>query len=182
LQGYPTREGTSFPRFRELPAMQALSIDLTDAASTERAGAAIARELLPGIIVTLSGDLGAGKTTLARGILRGLGWQGPVKSPTFTLVEHYPFSSLYLYHFDFYRFDNAVDDATEWDDAGVADAFRNDTVCLVEWPERVAAWLPKADIALALALDEASGGRRLTATAATERGERCLSALAALRG
>ena len=85
------------------------------------------------MVVTLSGDLGAGKTTLVRGCLRELGWQGPVKSPTYTLVEHYPFSSLYFYHFDFYRFA----DPSEWDTAGLADCFRDDSVCVVEWPERV---------------------------------------------
>jgi tRNA threonylcarbamoyladenosine biosynthesis protein TsaE len=77
---------------------------LPDADATERAGRALARGLEGGMVVTLSGELGAGKTTLARGVLRGLGWQGPVKSPSYTLVEYYPLSSLYLYHFDFYRF------------------------------------------------------------------------------
>ena len=108
--------------------------------------------------MTLSGDLGTGKTTLARGVLRGLGWTGPVKSPTYGLVEHYPLSNLYLYHFDFYRFD----DGSEWDDSGVAEGFRPDTVCLVEWPERVAARLPEVDLAISLALPEdGSVGRRL---------------------
>lgn len=129
------------------------------------------------MVVTLSGPLGAGKTTLARGVLRGLGWTGPVKSPSYTLVEHYPLSSIYLYHFDFYRFD----DAAEWDDSGVEEGFRPDTVCLVEWPERVANRLPEPDLALALALSkrDATGmGRRLTARATTPAGERCLTALA----
>ena len=156
--------------------MSDLAIDLADGAATERAGAAVARALAPGVVVTLSGDVGAGKTTLARGLLRGLGWTGSVKSPTFTLVEHYPLSNLYLYHFDFYRFDN-VD---EWDDAGVAEAFRDDSVCLVEWPERVAGLLPEADLALRLERDATGMARRLHARATTDAGHRCLSALAAL--
>lgn len=155
--------------------MRSLALTLPDARATERAGFALASGLTPGMIVTLSGELGTGKTTLARGVLRGLGWTGPVKSPSYALVEHYPLSNLYLYHFDFYRFDNV----SEWDDLGVAEGFRPDTVCLVEWPERVVERLPQVDLALALALaDGGMAGRRLSAIATTESGERCLIALA----
>jgi tRNA threonylcarbamoyladenosine biosynthesis protein TsaE len=148
---------------------------LPDAQATGRAGEAVGRALVPGMVVTLSGDLGAGKTTFARGVLRGRQWIGPVKSPSYALVEHYPLSNLYLYHFDFYRFDNPSD----WDDAGFAEAFRNDTVCLVEWPERVAERLPLPDLSIALAMrNQGLSGRQLTAIAATEAGERCLTALA----
>jgi tRNA threonylcarbamoyladenosine biosynthesis protein TsaE len=155
------------------------TVHLGDPAATEAAGRRIARRLVPGMVVTLSGELGAGKTTLVRGLLRELGWTGRVKSPTFTLVEHYPLSNLYLYHFDFYRFDDAQGGAADWDGAGVADAFRDDTVCVVEWPERVAALLPSADLAVSLTPDESSGGRRLRARAATAAGEACLTELAA---
>ena len=154
--------------------MRSLALTLPDAGATERAGAALGSALVPGMIVTLSGNLGSGKTTFARGVLRGRGWTGPVKSPSYGLVEHYPLSNLYLYHFDFYRFDNA----SEWDDSGVAEGFRPDTVCLVEWPERVAQRLPVADVAIALALPEDGLGRQLTARATTQPGERCLIALA----
>ena len=115
---------------------------LADAAATESVGAALARALDGGMVVTLHGDLGTGKTTVVRGALRALGWTGPVKSPTYPLVEYYPFSSLYFYHFDFYRFA----DPGEWETAGLADCFRDDAVCLVEWPERVAGLLPPADV------------------------------------
>jgi tRNA threonylcarbamoyladenosine biosynthesis protein TsaE len=153
---------------------RSLALTLPDARATERAGIALASALGPGMIVTLSGDLGTGKTTLARGVLRGLGWTGPVKSPSYQLVEYYPLSNLYLYHFDFYRFE----DASEWDDAGLAEAFRQDTVCLVEWPERVAQRLPEADVAIVLALpDEGAAGRCLRAVATSQAGERCLTAL-----
>jgi tRNA threonylcarbamoyladenosine biosynthesis protein TsaE len=152
---------------------------LADAQATERAGRAIARAIVPGMIITLSGDLGAGKTTLARGILHGLGWTGSVKSPSYALVEHYPFSNLYLYHFDFYRFEHSG----EWDDAGFAEAFRRDSVCLVEWPERVAERLPGIDVAISLALPTGEdAGRRLRAVALKPAGERCLSALDAATG
>jgi tRNA threonylcarbamoyladenosine biosynthesis protein TsaE len=157
------------------PPSTALSLALPDEASTLRAGAALGAALRPGMVVTLAGDLGAGKTTFARGVLRGLGWTGPVKSPTFALVEHYPLSNLYLYHFDFYR----LEDPSEWDDAGMADCFRDDSTCLVEWPERVASRLPRADVAIVLAHPApGSAGRRLDATATTEAGKRCLTALA----
>ena len=126
------------------------------------------------MIVTLSGELGTGKTTLVRGALRALGWQGRVKSPTYTLVEHYPFSSLYFYHFDFYRFA----DPSEWETAGLADAFRRDSVCLIEWPERVGGRLPAPDLALELSYADA-GGRELMLCARTDDGERCLSATVA---
>lgn len=142
-------------------------------AETLALGAAFAGGLAPGMVIYLTGDLGAGKTTFARGVLRGLGYAGKVRSPTFTLVEVYKFSRLYLYHFDFYRFD----DPSEWDDAGFAEAFRGDTVCLVEWPERVAERLPVADVAIRLAMHDGGPGRRLMATAATAAGERCVSAL-----
>jgi tRNA threonylcarbamoyladenosine biosynthesis protein TsaE len=126
------------------------------------------------MVVTLHGDLGAGKTTVVRGALRALGWTGPVKSPTYTLVEHYPFSRLYFYHFDFYRFA----DPSEWETAGLAECFRDDAVCLVEWPERVAGLLPLADVDIALAHSGPGGsGRDLVLSANTEAGERCLDAI-----
>ena len=153
-----------------------ICIDLADAAATERAGAAMARALAGGMVVALHGDLGSGKTTLVRGALRALGWTGPVKSPTYTLVEYYPFSSLYFYHFDFYRFA----DPDEWETAGLADCFRSDSVCLVEWPERVGGLLPPADLDVTLSHAPAdAGGRELTLAASTPAGERCRAAIAA---
>ena len=125
-------------------------------------------------MVTLHGDLGAGKTTVVRGALRALGWTGPVKSPTYTLVEHYLLSRLYFYHFDFYRFA----DPSEWETAGLAEYFRDDAVCLVEWPERVAALLPQADVDIVLAHPESGeSGRELEISTNTEAGERCVDAI-----
>ena len=127
------------------------------------------------MLVTLEGDLGTGKTTLVRGLLRARGIEGAVKSPTYTLVEHYPVSSLYFYHFDFYRFTSP----DEWDSSGMAEYFRDDSVCIVEWPERVGNRLPEPDLALSLAYAVASDGRALVATAHTAAGEQCLKTLAA---
>ena len=155
--------------------MTTRSFHLADAEATAAVGARLAPELRGGMVITLSGDLGAGKTTLVRGVLRGRGWQGPVKSPTYTLVEHYMFSSLYFYHFDFYRFADPV----EWETAGLADCFRPDAVCLIEWPERVADHLPQPDLALTLAhpADARAAGREIVIHARTEDGERCLVAM-----
>jgi tRNA threonylcarbamoyladenosine biosynthesis protein TsaE len=155
--------------------MSIAALYLPDAGATEAAGARLARGLAGGMIVTLSGDLGAGKTTLVRGCLRALGWAGAVKSPSYSLVEHYPLSSLYFYHFDFYRFA----DPGEWETAGLADCFRRDTVCLIEWPERVGGLLPAPDLALTFTFadDVQLSGRNLALAAHTEAGERCLTAM-----
>lgn len=148
------------------------TIDLPDADATLRAGTAVAGELQGGMVVTVAGDLGAGKTTLARGVLRGLGWSGSVKSPTYGLVEHYALSSLYFYHFDFYRFT----DLAEWENAGFAECFRDDSVCLIEWPERVAALLPPVDLAFRLV--PKGEGRQLLVHGNGKAGDRCERALA----
>jgi tRNA threonylcarbamoyladenosine biosynthesis protein TsaE len=154
-----------------------INLHLADPAATAAAGARMAAALAGGMIVTLSGDLGAGKTTLVRGCLRALGWSGPVKSPTYTLVEHYPLSSIYLYHFDFYRFA----DPSEWETAGLADCFRPDAVCLIEWPERVGGLLPPPDLAITLTHPDDAGrpGRDCALDARTEAGNRCLAAMTA---
>jgi tRNA threonylcarbamoyladenosine biosynthesis protein TsaE len=155
--------------------MSKANLHLPDASATEGAGARLATRLRGGMVITLSGDLGAGKTTLVRGCLHALGWAGPVKSPSYTVVEHYELSSLYFYHFDFYRFA----DPSEWETAGLADCFRDDAICVVEWPERVDGLLPQPDLALTLAhpADPAAPGRQLALVAHTEEGERCLTAM-----
>jgi tRNA threonylcarbamoyladenosine biosynthesis protein TsaE len=155
--------------------MSTLTLHLPDAQSTTRAGAALASCLRGGMIVTLHGGLGSGKTTLVRGLLRACGVEGPVKSPTYSLVEHYRITSLYFYHFDFYRFMSP----DEWESAGMSDYFRDDAVCVVEWPERVGDLLPVPDLALSLAY-ASDGGRDLRARSSTGQGERCLTTLRAI--
>jgi tRNA threonylcarbamoyladenosine biosynthesis protein TsaE len=144
---------------------------LADADATARLGAALATCLTPGLVIHLEGDLGAGKTTLVRALLRALGHTGPVKSPTYALVEVYVVSNLYLYHFDFYRFGSPE----EFLDAGLDEYFRQDAVCLVEWPDKAAGFLPAAD--LRLCFQPHAGGRRLLPLAASAKGETCLKSL-----
>ena len=121
-------------------ATENLQIDLPDEAATLALGALVARGLQPGLNIYLSGELGAGKTTFVRGLLRELGFEGRVKSPTYALVELYVISRLNLYHFDFYRFR----DPEEWHEAGFRDLFSASNICLVEWPEKARDLLPTA--------------------------------------
>jgi tRNA threonylcarbamoyladenosine biosynthesis protein TsaE len=102
-------------------------------------GSAIAKRMAHDELVFLEGGLGAGKTTLARGILRGLGFSGHVKSPTYTLVEPYEFALLRVYHFDFYR----IRDAEELEYIGLDDLLGEHAIKLVEWPERAFGRLPR---------------------------------------
>ena len=152
-----------------------LSLSLPDELATIALGRELASLLVPGMVIWLDGDLGAGKTTLARALLRGLGHTGPVKSPTYTLVEVYVVSSIYLYHFDFYRFN----EPEEFADAGLGEYFRENAVCLVEWPEKAAGYVPPADLALVFSFpDEAvDSGRRLELFARSEVGQKCLNEL-----
>jgi tRNA threonylcarbamoyladenosine biosynthesis protein TsaE len=149
------------------------TIPLPDEEATLALGASLAPRLGPGLFIALEGELGAGKTTLVRGILRGLGYAGPVKSPTYTLVEVYEVSRLSLYHFDFYRFH----DPREWTDAGFRDMFSGAGTCLVEWPDRARGLLPPPD--MVIRLDIRDRGRIATLTAGSEAGKRLLSALPA---
>lgn len=146
-------------------------MDLPDENATLALGAALAQVLAPGLIIRLEGDLGAGKTTLVRGLLRALNYQGRVKSPTYTLVEVHEVSGLNLYHFDFYR----LNQPEEYLDAGLDEYFAGNGVCLVEWPEKAGAYLPSADLRVDLGL--AGEGRCARITAGSDRGHQCLARL-----
>ncbi len=122
--------------------------------------------------VALHGDLGAGKTTLVRHLLKALGVQGRVKSPTYAVVEPYELPALTIWHFDFYRFA----DPREWEDAGFRDLFASTGLKLAEWPEKAAAMLPVADVDLHIrTLDDAT--RHVTLTAHTSIGQALLQAV-----
>ena len=152
-----------------------LTLTIPDENATIALGRELAPLLVPGMVVWLDGDLGAGKTTLVRAVLRAFGHAGPVKSPTYTLVEVYVVSSIYLYHFDFYRFN----DPEEFSDAGLDEYFRDDSVCLVEWPGKAAGYVPPADLAFVFHFPEdlRDAGRVVDLRANSERGRACLNAL-----
>ncbi len=131
-----------------------------------------AQPALTNAFITLHGDLGAGKTTLVRHLLRALGVQGRIKSPTYAVVEPHEAPGLNIWHFDFYRFN----DPREWEDAGFRDVFASPGLKLAEWPEKAAALIPAADLAIFIeALDEEA--RRVTLHAHTPLGQQLLQGL-----
>lgn len=139
------------------------------AEATRDLGAALASCLRPHDVVVLTGELGAGKTTLARGLLRALGQAGRIKSPTYSLVELYPLSSLNLYHFDFYRFK----DREEWLSSGFRDYFNPHSACIVEWPERAEGLIAPPDLDVLLEIRDQA--RQATAQARSPAGSSWLS-------
>jgi len=151
-----------------------LDIKLPDPAATERLGRALAAGARAGRVLHLRGDLGAGKTTLVRGLLRALGHPGRVKSPTYTLVEPYELSSLHFYHFDFYRLKNR----SEWEQSGFRDYFDAQALCVVEWPERAGDLLSRPDLEITLRFE--GEGRRARIEAHSDAGEDWLSSLQSL--
>ncbi|MFT3931961.1 MAG: tRNA (adenosine(37)-N6)-threonylcarbamoyltransferase complex ATPase subunit type 1 TsaE [Spongiibacteraceae bacterium] len=155
---------------------KSLRFTLADEAATVALGAAmapIAAEIARsrGLILFLRGDLGAGKTTLTRGLLQTLGVSGAVKSPTYTLVEPYALPDLNAYHFDLYR----LRDPEELEFMGVRDYFQPGSLCIVEWPERGGEFLPNPDVLLNIQTLE--GGRGIEIAAITGVGELLLERL-----
>ncbi len=146
---------------------------LDSEAATINLGRLLAPALDAAGVIFLSGGLGAGKTTLCRGLLRGLGYDGAVKSPTFTLVEPYELERGSVHHFDLYRLAHP----DELDYLGAEDYFAAEALCLIEWPERGAGFLPTPDLELTLTVtSEAS--RQMQLRAQTLKGERAMARLA----
>lgn len=144
-----------------------------DEAAMESLGGRLGAVCERGLVVFLQGNLGMGKTAFSRGVIRALGHEGAVKSPTYTLVEPYELAGLQVFHFDLYRLANPE----ELEFIGIRDYFGDFSVCLVEWPERGLGALPSPD--LVINIEPASSGRRLTYTASTEQGRRTLARMPA---
>jgi tRNA threonylcarbamoyladenosine biosynthesis protein TsaE len=148
---------------------------LTDEAGTAALGASLARALAPGLAIYLHGDLGAGKTTLTRALLHAAGHAGHVKSPTYALAEPYSVviagRQVSVIHFDLYR----MGSPEEFLDAGFRDHFNQNTVCIVEWPEKAESVLPTPDINLSLTVS--GNGREVECEALSDKGFQCLEKL-----
>lgn len=162
-----------------------LTLALPDEQATQALGARLAAlvlsslknreikglETTSGPAIYLRGQLGAGKTELARALLRAVGITGRIKSPSYALLESYKVSSLYFYHIDFYRFS----DSSEWQDAGFRELFRPDSVVLIEWPEKADGQLPAPDLVIDLSYE--GEGRLARIKAETKRGAAWLTTL-----
>ncbi len=148
---------------------------LPDETATLVLGSRLAAQITPGMVIFLKGDLGAGKTTLVRGFLQALGHKGAVKSPTYALVEPYELdiagTPCAVFHFDLYR----LADPEELEYLGGRDYFSSESVCLIEWPEKGAGWLPPAD--LVVSLQPSGAGRQARLLASSPCGEAVLEAL-----
>lgn len=168
-----------------MTVLEQATIRLKDEAATVALGESLGRAAAQGGVVFLQGTLGAGKTTLCRGVLRAFGHQGAVKSPTYTLVEAYEFPSRQIYHFDLYR----LGDPEELEYMGIRDYFSPGNLCLIEWPERGAGFLPAADLEVKVSVVSPADDGQNAVPARTEReaqiiahstaGQRILKALSA---
>jgi tRNA threonylcarbamoyladenosine biosynthesis protein TsaE len=145
-----------------------ISMNLADESATIALAQRLAARLKPGMVIYLHGELGAGKTTLVRGILNALGYTGRVKSPTYTLVEPYHIAGLDLRHFDLYR----LHDEEEWEAAGFRDEFDGHSIFFIEWPEKARALIPQADVKIDFEI--LAQGRNIEIQAGTPTGRECL--------
>ncbi|MBS4078975.1 MULTISPECIES: tRNA (adenosine(37)-N6)-threonylcarbamoyltransferase complex ATPase subunit type 1 TsaE [Pseudomonas] len=152
--------------------MSEVTLYLADEQAMSDFGARIARVTQGHGLIFLEGNLGMGKTTLSRGIIRGLGHVGSVKSPTFTLVEPYEIGDVRAFHFDLYR----LVDPEELEFLGIRDYFEDDALCLIEWPDKGAGFLPKPDLTITISPQDS--GRSLKILSQGSRGEAWCAALA----
>lgn len=148
-----------------------MALLIADEDAMRRFGARLIAACERGGVITLGGDLGVGKTTLVRGALQSRGVDSGVRSPTYTLVEYYPFDDFAVAHFDLYR----LGDPEELEYLGYRDYLDAQTLCLIEWPQRAAGYLHAVDLAIEIDYDPA--GRRLALTATSDWGREVLARL-----
>ncbi|MDP3561924.1 MAG: tRNA (adenosine(37)-N6)-threonylcarbamoyltransferase complex ATPase subunit type 1 TsaE [Legionellaceae bacterium] len=134
----------------------------------------LAAYISPPLILTFSGEIGMGKTTLIRALLRSLGVSSAIKSPTFSLVETYDLDIMQIHHFDLYR----IHDETELDFIGFRDYFNSQAICCIEWPERATGAIENVD--LAFTLSEKGTGRDMLVQGYTAAGNSLLSLIGTL--
>ncbi|BAJ00452.1 tRNA (adenosine(37)-N6)-threonylcarbamoyltransferase complex ATPase subunit type 1 TsaE [Shewanella violacea] len=151
--------------------MASVKVFLDNEQDTVDLGKRLAQIITPPLTLNLSGELGAGKTTLSRGLIQALGHEGAVKSPTYALVEPYELDGIDLYHFDLYR----LSDPEELEYMGIRDYFTDKSVCLVEWPDRGHGLMPVADISVDIKYVGTS--REVEMTSGTNKGQVLLSKL-----
>ncbi len=148
-----------------------ITIELADENATLMLAQRLAARLKPGMVIYLRGNLGAGKTTLVRGVLHALGYGGRVKSPTYALLETYQIAGLDLRHFDLYR----LHSETEWDIAGFRDEFDGNNIFFIEWPEQALGLIPPADLEINFAI--VAQGRSVTMQGNSKTGATCIKQL-----
>lgn len=154
-------------------ALAEASVLLADEAATLALGQKLGQVQHTPAVIFLQGPLGAGKTTLVRGILRGWGYEGRVKSPTYTLVEPYDLGERQIFHFDLYR----LGDPAELEYLGFREFFHPGSLCLIEWPERGEGMLPDPD--LSIELQPVGQGREVSLRAANAVGQAYMDAAVA---
>lgn len=144
---------------------------LKNLSDTAKLAKLVSGSILTNFVISLNGDLGSGKTTLVRGVLKSLGIVDTIKSPTFTLVEPYKINELELYHFDLYRFN----DPEEWFGCGFDEYFVDNSICFIEWAKNADKLIPKIDWEINISVDEET--RLLEIKSKTNRGDACLNQL-----
>ena len=148
------------------------SIYLNNESDTFVLAKKIAQKIIPGMLIYLSGDLGSGKTSFARGLIHELGFVGAVKSPSYSLVEQYCLDLYTINHFDLYRFKSAE----EWYEAGFNEFINEGSVNLIEWPEKGHPYLPISDLIINFYY-VSSVKRKALITANTTKGVECIKEL-----
>ena len=153
------------------PELTALNLNLDTEDDTHQFGALLGKHLSVPLVCYLRGDLGVGKTRLVRAVIQSLGYDGNVKSPTYTLVEPYQLQGVNIYHFDLYR----ISDPEELDFLGIRDYFDHQSISFIEWPDKGKGWLNAADLSILLEFN--GDGRKIQLSGLTEKGINLLNKL-----